>query len=62
MVLNFRTKYRKYKDLYKKSLESPNHESTKAKLWELEESLDVGNIVMAREQAKAEVSFKMYLI
>ncbi|XP_053396044.1 intermembrane lipid transfer protein VPS13A-like isoform X3 [Mercenaria mercenaria] len=53
-IKEHRTKYRKYKELYKKSLESPNHESTKAKLWELEESLDVGNIVMAREQAKAE--------
>ena len=52
----FRTKYRKYKELYKKSLKlSADHESMKSKLRELEEGLDVCNIVIAREQAKAEV-------
>ena len=53
---NCRMKYRKYKELYKKSLKlSPDHESIKSKLKELEEGLDVCNIVIAREQAKAEV-------
>ena len=56
MDIFFRTKYRKYKELYKKSLKlSPDHESIKSKLRELEEGLDVCNIVIAREQAKAEV-------
>ena len=49
-------KYRKYKELYKKSLQlSADHESIKSKLRELEEGLDVCNIVIAREQAKSEV-------
>lgn len=50
-----RTRYRKYKALYKKSLAQPDYESTKTKLAELEEGLDVASIVMAREQAKLEV-------
>ena len=51
-----RMKYRKYKELFKKSLQlSPDHESIKSKLRELEEGLDVCNIVIAREEAKSEV-------
>ncbi|KAK3591108.1 hypothetical protein CHS0354_035920 [Potamilus streckersoni] len=53
-IKEHRIKYRKYKELYKKSLEHPDHESIKSKLGELEEGLDVGNILMAREQAKTE--------
>ncbi|KAL3882618.1 hypothetical protein ACJMK2_028943 [Sinanodonta woodiana] len=53
-IKEHRIKYRKYKELYKKSLEHPDHESIKSKLRELEEGLDVGNILMAREQAKSE--------
>ncbi|KAL4233207.1 hypothetical protein ACF0H5_007891 [Mactra antiquata] len=53
-IREHRSRYRKYRDLYKKSLEIPNHESIKAKLWELEESLDICNIVIAREEAKSE--------
>ena len=37
-------------------MEQPDYESTKAKLAELEESLDVTSIVIAREKAKLEVS------
>ena len=52
-----RSRYKKYKSLYKKSLEQADQESLRGKLWELEETLDVTNILIARQQARLEVSF-----
>ncbi|KAK6170959.1 hypothetical protein SNE40_019236 [Patella caerulea] len=57
-IKEHRAKYKKYKDMYKKSLEQPDHESIKSKLLELEEGLDVANILIAREQAKVEFTYK----
>ena len=51
-----RSRYKKYKALYKKSLEQGDQESQRGKLWELEETLDVTNILIARQQARLEVS------
>ena len=50
-----RSRYKKYKALYKKSLEQGDQESQHGKLWELEETLDVTNILIARQQARLEV-------
>ncbi|XP_048240040.1 vacuolar protein sorting-associated protein 13A-like isoform X2 [Haliotis rufescens] len=53
-IKEHRNQYRKYKDLYKRSLERPDHESIRSKMWELEENLDVSNILLAREHSKVE--------
>ncbi|XP_025099873.1 vacuolar protein sorting-associated protein 13A-like isoform X2 [Pomacea canaliculata] len=54
-IKEHRTLYKKYKTLFKKSLESGESESTRSKLWELEEQLDVTNIIIARQQARLEL-------
>eukprot|EP00106_Octopus_bimaculoides_P016057 XP_014783499.1 PREDICTED: vacuolar protein sorting-associated protein 13A-like isoform X4 [Octopus bimaculoides] len=54
-ILKHRTNYKKYKDLYKKHIEFPIDESFKDKLLEVEESLDIFNIFLAREHAKLEL-------
>jgi hypothetical protein len=51
-----RSRYKKYKSLFKKALGQTDQETLKTKLWELEESLDVTNILVARQQARLEVS------
>lgn len=51
-----RQNYRLYKDIYKKKLQFPDNENLKFQLEHLEEVLDIANILMAREQAKLEVS------
>ncbi|KAK7492083.1 hypothetical protein BaRGS_00016747 [Batillaria attramentaria] len=55
-IKEHRARYKKYKSLYKKSLEQGDQESLRSKLWELEEALDVTNILIARQQARLEVS------
>ena len=57
-----RSRYKKYKSLYKKSLEQGELESQRSKLWELEESLDVTNILIARQQARLEVKILIIMV
>ncbi|XP_076444664.1 LOW QUALITY PROTEIN: intermembrane lipid transfer protein VPS13A-like [Babylonia areolata] len=57
-IKEHRSRYKKYKWLYKKGVEQGDHESLKGKLWELEESLDVTNILIARQQARLEFSIE----
>nr|KAG5703288.1 hypothetical protein BaRGS_025530 [Batillaria attramentaria] len=57
-IKEHRARYKKYKSLYKKSLEQGDQESLRSKLWELEEALDVTNILIARQQARLEYSIE----
>jgi hypothetical protein len=52
-----RQRFREYKDLYKEFLHDPEKQSIKNKLTSKENNIDLFNVVVAREQAKHEVSF-----
>ena len=51
-----RQRYRSYKTVYKEYLHDPLSKSLKNQLRLLENTMDLFNLVMAREQARLEVS------
>ncbi|KAH9508957.1 hypothetical protein Btru_048396 [Bulinus truncatus] len=53
-IKEHRTKFNKYKNLYKNHLEKPEDKQIKKNLYRFEDELDVTNILIAREQAKLE--------
>ncbi|CAL1544725.1 unnamed protein product, partial [Lymnaea stagnalis] len=57
-IKEHRSKFKKYKNLYKKYLEEPENKSTKEKLRPMEDKLDVSNIIIARNQAKLEFAIE----
>lgn len=50
-------KYRKYRDVYAQSLLNPTDTELKLDLQQHEDQLDILNIIIAREHAKAQVMF-----
>lgn len=50
-------KYRKYRDVYAQSLLNPTDTELKLDLQQHEDQLDILNITIAREHAKAQVMF-----
>ena len=48
--------YKKYRDVYRRTLLSPNDTELKLDLQILEDQLDIAGIVIAREDAKLQVS------
>jgi hypothetical protein len=57
----FREHYHNYKDTYKKTLLSPHDTELKLDLQVLEDQLGILDIVVAREHAKIEVCYGLYL-
>ncbi|BFZ09736.1 hypothetical protein BsWGS_12775 [Bradybaena similaris] len=55
-IKEHRIRFRKYRNLYKNYLDDPENKSVLDKLREMEDSLNVTNILIAREQAKLELA------